>query len=267
MRSCRLQGLRLALATLLPAGALAFLAAWKEASGPFLTVYCAAGLRPAVEEAASRFEERTGIAVRLDSGSSGELAGKMRLERHAGIRRCDLYLPADPWFLEEARRERLAGEAVPLARNRIVLAFRPGEPPPAGGLEDLPLRQRSLALCNQQAGAGRRTRMALEGSGLWERIQQGRPVAFLRVGEAAAAVRIRPEIGAALIWESTARQFGLAVLRLPELAASEILVSAGVAARAPSPEAARAFLDDLADPQRGGRFLRAHHFGPPGEGA
>ena len=65
-----------------------------------LVVYCAAGIRKPVEEMARRYEDEFGVTVRLDYGSSGEMEGKLTLDRDNGVSRCDLYIPADQSFAE-----------------------------------------------------------------------------------------------------------------------------------------------------------------------
>ena len=54
---------------------------WVESEAQELIVYCAAGIRKPVADAAKAFEEEYGVVVRLDYGSSGELEGKLELER------------------------------------------------------------------------------------------------------------------------------------------------------------------------------------------
>ena len=236
-------------------------------TGP--TVYCAASLRAPLEALVGEFEEETGMRVLLEHGSSGELEGKLILEGKVGAPRCDIYLPADPWFQERARARGLVGEPLVVARSRIVLAHLPGTDLSVTGVVDLLRQGHAYVLCNQEAGAGRRTRLALEKYGLWERVHRNRTASFLRVPEAAGAVRLRPEIGAALIWDSTARQFGLRTIDCPELASAVAHIAASISRSAPNRPAAERFLRFLASPGHGGRHFREHHFGTesdwPGE--
>ena len=79
---------------------------WVESEAQELIVYCAAGIRKPVAEAAKAFEEEYGVVVRLDYGSSGELEGKLELERAQKAPRCDLYIPADLSFFAKSSRKR-----------------------------------------------------------------------------------------------------------------------------------------------------------------
>jgi ABC-type molybdate transport system substrate-binding protein len=60
-----------------------------------LVVYCAAGVKRAVEEAAGKFELETGAKVSLEYSSSGVLANKLKLDKEGGSPRADVYVPAD----------------------------------------------------------------------------------------------------------------------------------------------------------------------------
>ena len=50
-----------------------------------LVVYCAAGVKKAVEEAAGKFEQETGTKMSLEYGSSGVLANKLKIDKEGGL--------------------------------------------------------------------------------------------------------------------------------------------------------------------------------------
>ena len=52
-----------------------------EPGAKSLTVYCAAGIQPPVEEAARQFEKELGVKVHLEYASSGVLANKLKLDK------------------------------------------------------------------------------------------------------------------------------------------------------------------------------------------
>ncbi|MEC8989527.1 MAG: substrate-binding domain-containing protein, partial [Verrucomicrobiota bacterium] len=58
-----------------------------------LVVYCAAGVKKAVEEAAGKFEQETGAKMSLEYGSSGVLANKLKIDKEGGLPRADVYIP------------------------------------------------------------------------------------------------------------------------------------------------------------------------------
>ena len=77
------------------AGLVFFL--YRDAGGgdQSLVVYCATGVKKAVEEAAGKFEQETGVTVSLEYASSGVLANKLKLDKEGGVSRGDVYIPAD----------------------------------------------------------------------------------------------------------------------------------------------------------------------------
>ena len=98
-----------------------------EASPDDLVVYCAAGIRLPIEEAAKAFEEEFGVSITLDYDSSGALEGKLQLHRDSKKSRADLYIPADVSFAERAKAKGLTMESIPIASFRLVLASSPHE--------------------------------------------------------------------------------------------------------------------------------------------
>ena len=110
---------------------------WVGSEAQELIVYCAAGIRKPVAEAAKAFEEEYGVVVRLDYGSSGELEGKLELERAQNAPRCDLYIPADLSFSQRAREKGLIAEHLTLASFQLVLAMGSDEELPTQSLSSL----------------------------------------------------------------------------------------------------------------------------------
>ena len=224
---------------------------------PALTVYCAAALREPLEAAAAHFERHSGLTVRLDYGSSGELEAKLAQEKAAGRIHGDLYLPADSFFGERARSNDLVEPPIPLVQYRIVLALKPDSRLPVDSVRTLIDQNLTFVVCNQQAGAGRRTKLALEPQGLWPAIEARKKAAFLRVPEAAQAVRTATGVQAAFLWDVTARQFELRIVRCPELESARTTVNAHVVKHSPRSGTARRFADFLAAPEQGRpHFLR-----------
>ncbi|MCA9297530.1 MAG: substrate-binding domain-containing protein, partial [Phycisphaerales bacterium] len=62
---------------------IALLAASQRRSGPAgrsLTMFCAAGIKEAVEPIALDFEKETGITVRLEYGGAGTLLSRLKIK-------------------------------------------------------------------------------------------------------------------------------------------------------------------------------------------
>ena len=234
------------------------------ASQPSLTIYCAAALRKPVEAAAKLYQQKHHLNIRLNYGSSGELQSKLSLEKQTRLSRCDLYIPADPFFGQLAQDNQLVRQSLPLAQLQIILAVKPNSPLRIPSIRDLLDQKHPYALCNLQAGAGRRTQLALQTSGLWQTIRQRKKTAFPRVTEAANALKTSKTIQAAFLWDATAKQFGLQILDCPELANPNATapINAHITANSPNPQTALHFARFLAHSQKGQTLFREFHFAP-----
>ena len=193
-----------------------------------LVVYCAAGIRMPVEEAAKLFEKEYDIEVRLDYGSSGELEGKIELELASNAPRCDVYIPADVSFAERAHKKGLTRESLLLAQFELVLAAREDEAFEFDSIKQLFGEGVPYGICDEKAGAGKKTRDILSASGLWEMTKQNARVTFPRVTELAGAIKTSDTVQAGFIWDSTARQFGLKSVTLKELTNNISTISANI---------------------------------------
>lgn len=234
------------------------------ASQPSLTIYCAAALRKPIEAAAKLYQQTHHLNIRLNYGSSGELQSKLVLEKQTRLSRCDLYIPADPFFGQLAQSNQLVRQSLPLAQLQIILAVKPNSPLRIHSVRNLLDQKHPYALCNPQAGAGRRTQLALQTSGLWPTIHQRKKTAFPRVTEAANALKTSKTIQAAFLWDATAKQFGLQILHCPELANPNATASinAHITANSQNPKAALHFARFLAHPKKGQHLFQKFHFTP-----
>ena len=235
-----------------------------DAAQPSLTIYCAAALRKPVEAAAKLYQQKHHLKIRLNYGSSGELQSKLALEKQTRLSRCDLYIPADPFFGQLAQNNQLVRQSMPLAQLRIILAVKPNSPLRILSVRDLLEQKHPYALGNPQAGAGRRTQIALQTSGLWQAVHRRKKTAFPRVTEAANALKTSKTIQAAFLWDATAKQFGLQILHCPELANPNATapISAHITANAQNPQTALHFARFLAHPQKGQQLFHQFHFAP-----
>ena len=88
--------------------------------GEPLTLYCAAGIRLAVEPAVRAFEQETGATVHIQYGGSGSLLGQLQVDGNAA----DLYLPGDEGYLDAARAER-SNRLRPIRSSILLLTAAP----------------------------------------------------------------------------------------------------------------------------------------------
>jgi molybdate transport system substrate-binding protein len=135
-----------------------------------LTVSAAADLMPALQEVGQRFTQETGIQLRFNFGSTGQLA--QQIERGAPV---DLFLAANLAFVEELERQGLVvpGTKALYARGRLALWTRADSPLTLERLEDLARPEvRRIAIAHpDHAPYGVAAREALQAVGLWEALQ------------------------------------------------------------------------------------------------
>jgi len=65
-----------------------------------LTAFCGSASKPAMEEAARAFEEKTGIEVYLNFSGSGTMLSQMKISKSG-----DLYIPGSPDYMVMAKRD------------------------------------------------------------------------------------------------------------------------------------------------------------------
>jgi len=65
-----------------------------------ITAFCGSASKPATEEAAQAFEERTGIKVYLNFSGSGTMLSQLKIAKEG-----DLYIPGSPDYMVKAERE------------------------------------------------------------------------------------------------------------------------------------------------------------------
>lgn len=244
---------RAALLSVLAAAALVGLLYWKPA-GPSrprrvapLTVYCAAGLKPAVEPVARDYERRYGVGIQLQYGGSGTLLSNLRL---AGAG--DLFLAADSSYLDLARSNQLLAEIIPLAKLTPVIAVPRGNPKQVRGLADLRRADVAVALANPDAAAvGRVARERLQQSGDWTALAPRVKVFKPTVGDVANDIKIGA-VDAGIVWDAVARQYPeLEMVRPPALDTARQEVAVGVLRATRQPTAALHFARFLGARDRG----------------
>ena len=230
--------------------------------GKSLTVYCAAGVRPPVEEAAKQFEKETGTPVKLEFANSGVLANRLKTDKDGGLPSADVYIPADFPFTERAAADGLTREALRVATWQVVLALKPGTDIDVENVEDVLKAKLSFVICDPLAGVGKKTKKMLEKSGHWNAIDEAKTASFPTVTEAALAVKENAGTQAAFVWDSTARQHGLRVVQLPELKASRADISVAITASTDRPTSALRFARFLAAPGKGAKVFARHNYEP-----
>lgn len=167
-------------ALLLSAGCLvALLAVLLHRGGPSntgdLTMYTAAGMKPAVEDVVEQYEKEFGVKVTLQYGGSNTLLSQLKTDRYSTP---DLYLAADQYYLDQAVADGLAAEVLPIGDQFPVIAVPKGNPRGIDSIDDLLGDDVIVAIANPESAAiGRAVKEALEAvpageQTLWDRLEQ-----------------------------------------------------------------------------------------------
>ncbi len=226
-----------------------------------LTVSAASDLTLAFQEIGREFEEETGIRVRFNFGSSGQLA--QQIEQGAPV---DLFASANVTYIEELEER---GLILPdtkqvYARGRIILWTRADSPLQIEGIEELARPQvERIAIANpDHAPYGVAARQALQTAGLWEAIQPK-----LVLGENVRQTLQYAETGnvdVAIVALSLGVEGEGRWVLIPEALHRPIDQAMAVVRGTPHEEEARRFAAFVSGPQ-GRPILRRYGFTLPGE--
>jgi len=246
--------------------ALAALMTWKPseqrhraADRPALVLYCAAGIKPAIEPVARQYEREYRVSLQLQYGGSGTLLSNIRVAKTG-----DLFLAGDESYIQLGREQGVIAEAIPLARQTPVIAVRAGNPKRIATLADLRREDARVALANPDAASiGSVTRKLLQATGDWEPLEKHvRATGVFKptVNDIANDIKLGT-VDAGILWDSTARQYpDLEMIRLPVLDAAVQRVMIGVLTASQQPTAALRFARYLGARDRGLReFVRQHY--------
>ncbi len=220
-----------------------------------LLVYCAVSVRPAIEALLAEIDERDRPAVVLQFGASGGLETQARLSGQG-----DLLIPAatEP-FLTRAHRDGLVAAMYPLAQMQLVIASEAGAPPIVT-LAQLLASGEPFAIANAEAAAGHYAEQAFVAAGLEEQLKASARVQLPTVTEVAEAVRSSHQVHYGIVWETTAKQWGLAPTVPPELTQSRAVIGIGLLTRSQQSEAAEHLAKQLTSQAATGKVLNRLHY-------
>ena len=239
---------------------------WQSRPSPPLTgadrkpllLFCAAGIRPAVEAVAREYEQTFGVRVQLQYGGSGALLSNLRI-----VRTGDLFLAADESYIKSARDLGLLAETVALARQRPVIAVARGNPKAVRTLDDLCRADVRVALTSPDAtSVGRTVRTLLQPTGQWAALEKHVTVFKPTVNEVANDLKIGA-VDAGIIWDATARQYPeLELVTVPLFDPAAELISIGVLNSSTQPAAALRFARYLGAPDKGLKQFQQFYYEP-----
>jgi molybdate transport system substrate-binding protein len=227
-----------------------------------IVVYCAAGIRLPVEDAANAYIKEYGLPIRLEYESSGGLEKRLQLEAKYGKPKAHLYIPANDFFAQKTAAAGLTDEHLPLARFKLVLATRKDVDLNVSKLDDLLAQEIPFVMCNQEAAVGRITAKTLQALGKFTDLDKAKKSTFTTVVEAGNAIKTAQDVQAGFIWDTTAHQFDLQIIELPELNDTVSTTSINLVTAAQDTAAALRFARYLAAPEKGNLFFERYHFEP-----
>jgi molybdate transport system substrate-binding protein len=234
--------------------------------GGELVLFCAAGLLRPVQAISADYEREFGVKVKIEPDGSGALLSKLRVAKE----RVDLYLAAEESYLHTARSQDLVAEILPVVRQHAVIAVKPGNPLKISKPEDLLADTVKVVIPNPElAAVGRSVERALAGTDTWKKLKariqaSNQPMVSLvgTVNEAAQAVKLGAA-DAGLVWDATARQFGIEYVEIPlfqERTLEQAMI--GVVKTTARPTAALHFARFLSASDRGQLVFKASFFQP-----
>jgi len=167
-----------------------------------VVAFCGAASKPALEEAAAAFEERTGVRVELHFGGSGTMLSEMRISG-----RGDLYIPGSPDYMYRAEREGLTDpQTVQILAYLIpAILVQRGNPQSIQTLEDLARPGVTVGIGDPEAVcAGLYAVELLEYNHLLDQVQKNIVTYAESCSKTAALIGLR-RVDAILGWDVFAR--------------------------------------------------------------
>jgi len=109
-----------------------------------IMAFCGSASKPAMEDAAKTFQEKTGIKVELNFGGSGNMLSQMKMSKQG-----DLYIPGSPDYMAMAERD---GVVYPETVKKIAylvpaIDVQKGNPKNIRSLDDLAREGISVGIC------------------------------------------------------------------------------------------------------------------------
>ena len=228
-------------------------------SNDSLLLYCAAGMRYAVEPLVESYQKQFGVKVQVQYGGTNTLLSQLEVTQTG-----DLFLAADESYVEQAREKGLVNEVFPLAIMKPVVAVKAGNPLGIHTASDLLREEVKVAVGEPEAAAvGKLTQRLFSASGHWtglqERVQRA-GVFKPTVNDIANAVKLG-SVDAGIIWDSTVVQYPeLQSVALAELDAGLSRIELAVCRFARDPTAALRFARYAAAEEKGLAEFRAQGF-------
>jgi len=168
-----------------------------------LLLYCGAGLRPVADELIRAFESTHKVKIAADYAGSEVLLAKMRL-----VRKGDLYMPGDEYYVEQAVQENLILSRTHACYFVPTILVQTGNPKDIHSLHDLMRPGLKIGFGDPRACAvGRVTRKILDKNRIaWPDIEKNVAFQSLTVNELGLQIQARA-LDAVIVWDAIAKYY------------------------------------------------------------
>ncbi len=228
-----------------------------RAAGGSIQVLCAAGLKPPLAEIATAFQQKTGIAVAVTYGPSNLLLGQLKVGK-----RGDVFLPADQFYINEAKKAGLVQDTRTVAYLVPVIMVPKGNPRQITSINDLTRPGLRLGLADARTAAiGRTAREVVTKNRIpLAEIERNVVYSSTTVNELGDALKLR-HIDATIIWSAVARQYAEVseMVLIPAKKNTIVTIQAAQVARTANAVATRRFLDFLCSAPARAIFVKYHY--------
>lgn len=223
-----------------------------------IVMYCAAGIKKPVAEAAKQYAEETfGVPVRLQYGGSGTLLSNLQVAKTG-----DLYLAADTSYMNIAKEKGVLAETIPLAYQRPVIAVRKGNPKNIKSIKDLLRDDVKFVLANPDAASvGKLTKKILTKTGEWEAVRKKAKAMKPTVNDVLVDVTTG-SVDASIVWDANVNQDPehLEMVRTKPFDAARKQITIGVLKWTKDPAAALRFARYLQAPEKGQKAFKKYGY-------
>lgn len=224
---------------------------------PKLLLYCGAGIRPPVAEAAEAFRLMHGISIECDYAGSETLESRIKLSR-----RGDLYMPGDVFYVDRAQQEGLVASSKTVCYFIPVILVQKDNPQNIQSLTDLTRPGVKVGLGDPEACAiGRKSSEIFQKNNISEE-EVNRNVVYRSPTVNLLGDQVKlGHIDAAIVWDAVAAYFAGKTEIVPIPPEQNVIstVAIGVLTSCEHPELAQEFVDFITSDQTV-EIFRKHHY-------
>ncbi len=222
-----------------------------------MLLYCAAGIRPPVDELVEVFSRDYRVRIAVDYAGSEMLLSTIKLAR-----RGDLYMPGDRHYMDQAVRGKMILSYRPVCYWVPTILVQKGNPKNIHALEDLFQGGLKLGLGDPNVCAiGRVTQQILAKNNIaWEDIKEYVVYQSLTVNELGMQIQARA-LDAVIVWDAIAQYYSQYGDQIPIAAEKNITstVDIGVLTFTKQKELAEKFVD-FATGESGRAIFEKYHY-------